>query len=351
MSVRKIRKQIHFHSNQRWAVTIVILVIIGVIFHEKVSISKYIKPKFNNEEHVAIFSKLKNKSEQRKINKTKHPSKRKLTPMRFDPNKVTANKLIAMGIKEKDAKSWIKYTTKGGKFYKTGDIKKLYFMTANLYNQLESFIDISNPKKDNWTNKKYDLKTFDQQKKKSKFSTNETTYVERKTILRDSIQSENKNNDIAYKQNFKSRRNKISGGIKTDYIISINETDSTELQILKGIGPVLSSRIIKYKEQLGGFHNKNQLLEVYGVKPVLLSTIIDRLSFEGELRKIKLNTIEIDELVKHPYFDYQTAHIFINYRKQHGDYKSINDVKKIRIIKEYWLEETAPYFNYESSNR
>lgn len=349
MSVRKIRKQIHFHSGQRWAVTIIILLIIAVIVHGKLITSNYVKSPYNNEEHIAILDQIKSKSDHKKTIHKKNPVRQKLTPIPFNPNKVTTEELVAMGINEKSAKSWVKYTSKGGKFRKAKDLKKLYFMNDKIYSQLEPFVNIPEPKKGRKQQGKYGSTAISQAQKKQIYSNYERTNIEKNKSKEDSLQTDHRPDEIAYKNEFRSRKNAKRSGIKENYIISINETDSIELQMLKGIGPVLSSRIIKYKEQLGGFHNKNQLLEVYGVKPSLLSDILDQLSFEGALQKIKINHIELEELVKHPYFNYQTAQIFINYRKQHGDYKSLNDVKKIKIIKDYWLEETAPYFDYEPS--
>jgi competence ComEA-like helix-hairpin-helix protein len=66
--------------------------------------------------------------------------------------------------------------------------------------------------------------------------------------------------------------------------INLNRADSAELVKLYGIGPVLSKRIIKYRNSLGGkFQSVDQLKNVYGlseetfnsIKPYL---IVDTLS-------------------------------------------------------------------------
>lgn len=345
MNIRKIRKQIHFHSTQRWAVTIILLLIVAVIVHGKLTTANYVKSPYNNEEHITILDKINRSADRSK----KSRIKQKLNPTTFNPNEVTAQELMTMGIKEKSAKTWEKYTRKGGKFYRTEDLKKLYFMNEEIYSQLESFVEIPKLQQKHIKKKKGSPTPPNQINKRQFYSKKTPASTAHQKLIVDSLVNDEWSEKLEYNTNFKSRKNEKRSGIKENYTISINETDSLELQILKGIGPVLASRIIKYKEQLGGFHNKNQLLEVYGVKPILLSNILDQLSFEGELKKIKLNHVLLEDLVKHPYFNYQTAQIFINYRKQHGDFESINDVKKIKIIKEYWLEDTAPYFDYEPS--
>lgn len=49
--------------------------------------------------------------------------------------------------------------------------------------------------------------------------------------------------------------------------VDLNAADSTELQKVSGIGPVLSKRIVKYRKLIGGFTDKSQLKKVYGLSP------------------------------------------------------------------------------------
>jgi len=48
-------------------------------------------------------------------------------------------------------------------------------------------------------------------------------------------------------------------------LLDINTSDSSALVTLPGIGPVLSMRIIRYRNLLGGFWSVNQLKEIYGL--------------------------------------------------------------------------------------
>ncbi len=342
MNLRKIRKQIHYHSSQRWGITVVLLIIFAVIALSQYSSWTHVNTAYNQEEHAAILSSLKTKAIKRdELAKKKQTPKGRLTPFKFDPNTITKNELIDMGIKESSATSWTNYTSKGGKFHKPKDLKKLYTMNDYLYNKLEPFVEIEEDnikrtnqykKKKQWANSNYQSNNYQKRK-------NYPNQKQKKDTISDSERKE-------YNENFKAARRAKSSGLADDYIISLNTTDSTELQMLDGIGPVLSSRIINYRDKLGGFHNMNQLLEVYGVKATLASQIINKVHFEGTIKKINLNKITVDSLVKHPYFDYKTANIFVNYRNHHGPYKDLSDVKKIIAIKEYWLEEVAPYFSY-----
>ncbi len=50
-----------------------------------------------------------------------------------------------------------------------------------------------------------------------------------------------------------------------DNRIEINSADTAMLMRIRGIGPVFSRRIVRYREILGGYHNVAQLREVYGM--------------------------------------------------------------------------------------
>lgn len=51
------------------------------------------------------------------------------------------------------------------------------------------------------------------------------------------------------------------------YPININTADQALLELLPGIGPVYAQRIIKYRQQNGGFNNVDQLRQINGIGP------------------------------------------------------------------------------------
>lgn len=128
--------------------------------------------------------------------------------------------------------------------------------------------------------------------------------------------------------------------------VSFSEADSIILQIVPGIGPGTAGRIIKYRENLGGFHSTGQLSEVYGMKPETIELMWEFFEFTPAIfRKINLNQGTIEEISSHPYVTYGEAKVIVAYRNQHGVYKSIDDLMKIRIFKEEWIMKLAPYLD------
>ena len=87
--------------------------------------------------------------------------------------------------------------------------------------------------------------------------------------------------------------------------INLNTADSTALMTLRGIGAVYASRIIKYRNLLGGYYDKSQILEVYGITKETYSLFCDDIvASADDIVKIPVNTASFKEILRHPYFDY-----------------------------------------------
>ena len=128
--------------------------------------------------------------------------------------------------------------------------------------------------------------------------------------------------------------------------VPFSEADSIILQIVPGIGPGTAGRIIKYRENLGGFHSTSQLIEVYGMKPETIDLLWNFFEFTPAIfRKINLNQGTIEEISSHPYITYGEAKVIVAFRNQHGSYHSLDDLMKIRIFKEEWIRKLAPYLD------
>ncbi|WP_245942143.1 ComEA family DNA-binding protein [Algoriphagus chordae] len=130
--------------------------------------------------------------------------------------------------------------------------------------------------------------------------------------------------------------------------IPFSEADSVTLQIVPGIGQSTAGRIVKFRESLGGLHSKSQLSEVYGLKPETIDAIWEYFDFSPAIfRKIKINQVEIDELRQHPYVSYAEAKVIVAFRDQHGDYQNSDDLLKIKIFKQEWINKISPYLDFQ----
>jgi len=117
------------------------------------------------------------------------------------------------------------------------------------------------------------------------------------------------------------------------FTVQANTCDTLDLQQIRGIGSTTSHRIIKYREQLGGFVRKEQLLEVWGIDSTRYEQIKDAFIIDKQnIRKLNINTISIRELQRHPYLDYYQAKAIVQTRDSQGPYENISDILKIALI-------------------
>lgn len=130
--------------------------------------------------------------------------------------------------------------------------------------------------------------------------------------------------------------------------IELNSADKDAFTKLKGIGPTYAERIIKFREKLGGFHSSEQLREVFGIPTETLDVIIPLCKVnQNSYVKLKINKLTMEELANHPYLNYKSAKIIINYREQHGPFTQTDDLKKIQAFDQDFIEKIKPYLNFE----
>ncbi|NLY25054.1 MAG: helix-hairpin-helix domain-containing protein [Bacteroidales bacterium] len=108
--------------------------------------------------------------------------------------------------------------------------------------------------------------------------------------------------------------------------ISLNESDTTLWKMIPGIGSSYASRIVKYRELLGGYVRKEQLMEVYGMDNERYSRISPYIEPDDHCRKLQVNRDEFRELLRHPYLNYKQVKVIASLRRRKGDILSINEL-------------------------
>jgi competence ComEA-like helix-hairpin-helix protein len=135
---------------------------------------------------------------------------------------------------------------------------------------------------------------------------------------------------------------------KEVFVIELNSADTFELQRLKGIGPSFARRIIKYRERLGGFRDKSQLLEIWGMDTLKYKLIQEHLMVNPDsVRRINLNTVTFKELLSHPYFPFETTKAIMLYRKDHKKFSTLTELKNIRLITDSAYRKMKEYLKVE----
>jgi hypothetical protein len=132
-------------------------------------------------------------------------------------------------------------------------------------------------------------------------------------------------------------------------LIDLNRADSTDLLPLPGIGPVFSSRIVKYRNLLGGFVSHEQLREVYGLPGETVGMLEERTVIDTSyIRKINLDSVSFRDLLRHPYFHVELVREIMSFRKLMGSIGSLEVLKINNLVPDSTLVKISPYLRWGS---
>ena len=233
---------------------------------------------------------------------TRETSKRKPALFYFDPNTLDAGGWQRLGIREKTAATIINYVTKGGRFRQPEDIGKIYGLFKDDYERLLPFVKIVLP------------------------SGGENDYRQNKNVL------------VSTKREYPSARR---ADVK---IIDINSADTSALIALPGIGSKLAARIINFRDKLGGFYSVQQVGETYGLPDSTFNQIQPMLQcLHATVKQLDINIADANTLKLHPYIRWNLANVIVQYRLQHGNFKSVDDLQLIALITPDVFTKIKPY--------
>lgn len=304
-----------FTKKERSAIMILLAIIIAIL------LVKFVAPHFIEEE-VVDHSQFEKEIAQLQFDssKQKHEYKTKdyndysdinedlateSQLFNFDPNTASEKDWIALGVREKTARTIVKYVSKGGKFYKPQDIKKIWGLRQTDVERLLPYVRI--------------------QKISKEFPANEP---------------KEPRDDFTKNVSYNNRRR-----IET---VDVNMADTAAFIALPGIGSKLSQRIIAFREKLGGFYSVDQVGETYFLADSTFQRIKPFLVLgNNPIKQFDVNKATVDEMKSHPYIKYNVANAIVQYRNQHGNYSSVESIKKIMIITEEMYNKIAPYLTIE----
>lgn len=220
----------------------------------------------------------------------------------FDPNTLSPEGWQRLGLRDKTIKTIQNYLSKGGRFKNPEDVQKIYGLFPDEYKRIVPYIRIET-----------DLHTKNTQ-------------------------------DYAYNESPKESYPSKKYTPPHYTVIDINETDTTALIALPGIGSKLAARIVNFRDKLGGFYSVSQVGETFGLPDSTFQKIKQYLKVENTtIRKININTATLDELKAHPYIKWGIANPIVAYRKEHGPFSRVEDIKKVMAVTDEIYNKISPY--------
>lgn len=208
----------------------------------------------------------------------------------FNPNSASESQLVSLGLTLKNVQTIVRYRNKGGQFRLPEDFLKIWGIDPAVAKALIPYIRIPEHRVSN---------QYPGVKRNGGFN--------------------------------------HTDGPKKIPNIDINEASIADWELLPGIGPVLAARIVKYREKLGGFAEKDEVKKTYGISDSLFEQIRPFLHL-NTTDKPSINTASA-ALLQKAGVSSAIAVAIVTYREQYGLFASLEDLKKIVFIQPAQFQE------------
>lgn len=285
--------------------------------------------------------------------------KRDFQLFNFNPNLISRDSLLLLGLSSKQSFNIVNYRKKVGQFKSEKDFRKIYSIEDSLATVLAPYLTFSN----NRSKQKVASISKNRNDSLFNFNPNSVSEYELESLGLSSGQAKTlinfkeKGGKFYKKEDLKKiysisdeLYNKLEPYISIERdeneisIIELNSATKEQLKKIRGIGEKTAERLIVYRTKLGGYSNLNQLDDVYGLDSTIKNNKTTYFIINTEvLSKIRINNITFKELLYHPYCDYNTTKKIINYREMHGDFISIEQILENNLIKAKQYRKIAPY--------
>lgn len=251
-------------------------------------------------EYEAFIDSLHQHHQKREAEDTSRRPAQQVILSAFDPNTIDSAGFVRLGLAPWMAKNILRYRSKGGKFSRAEEFKKVYGLTEAHYATLLPYITIAEA-----SSRKETVRLYSPQEKRDSLAT------------------------------FK---------YPLGTVVSLNHADTTELKKIPGIGSSLARMIVGYRKQLGGFYRIEQLHELHLSVDLLRPWLAIG---SNETRRMNLNKASVERLKAHPYLNFYQAKVIVEYRKKRGVLKSLQQLKLYNEFAPQDMERLAPYVCFE----
>lgn len=220
----------------------------------------------------------------------------------FDPNTADSTLLLSLGLQPWQVRSIYRYRAKGGIYRQPSDFARLYGLTVKQYKELLPYIHIS-----------------DEYKPAAEVYGRTDAVRSGRDTLRYPVK------------------------LQPGQYVTLDDADTASLRKVPGIGRYYASRIVRYRNDLGGYVSVAQLSEIEGIPEAALPYF--RVT-GGAVRKLNLNRLTLNELKHHPYINFYQARRIIDYRRLKGPLHSIDDLRLLKDFSQRDIERLRPYVEF-----
>lgn len=207
---------------------------------------------------------------------------------KFDPNLYQIKDWMKLGLTEKQSAVVVKFCARG--IYSNDQLKKIFVIPEELYSKIKD-------------------STFYPLGKENKFDQIVPREIIRKKVL-----------------------------------VELNGASQEDLEQIPGIGPFYAKNILKYRDRLGGFMSKEQLLEVWKMDATKYEEIESFVEVNKTLiRKININEATAEKFKQHPYLNWNIANSLVKIRNKKIRFNAVEEIKESVLMDEEQYDRIKHY--------
>lgn len=232
----------------------------------------------------------------------------------FNPNTIDDQQYAELGFSEREIKTLRNYQKSGATFRIKSDFKKLFFVDDERYTALKPYIDLP-------------------ETLPARAYSNSSPVADAHLRKRDTTKWSDTASAEIYAYN--------------PIVCDLNLADTNELKKLPYIGSYHARQIVRYREELGGYHSLAQLLELYNITHETLDIIADKVSIDQfEIRRLNINKATTQELAKHPYISFVVANAIVNERESNAPFINMDKLCESGLLNDELCVKLAPYLSF-----
>ncbi|MFO7755285.1 MAG: helix-hairpin-helix domain-containing protein [Bacteroidales bacterium] len=261
----------------------------------------------------------------------------------FDPNTASEDKLLGLGLSERQVRTIINYRSTGARFDEPEDFRKIYGIDREMQDRLIPCIIIGETSRQARPDGSVRINN-----KTVEAGEDQRGGTVEKPDVYDAGADEDHSGGTVEKPDINSAGSDEDHSSWTVVRLDINHADSSDFEKLAGIGPVLAARIVKYRKLLGYFSGPSQLSEVYGLNTEVIAMHYPGFTCDSSLiRKININRASYADLLRHPYINRAQLEGILSYRRLSGPLTGIRELVRNRILDREEAERLKPYLDFE----
>ena len=233
----------------------------------------------------------------------------------FDPNTADSTTLLRLGLSPWQVRSIYRYRAKHGRYHKPEDFMRVPGMTNEQWERLRPYVRIA---------KAFQYVEPEARKSFAEEAPREQVVAEAKQVRQDSFPKQEK--------------------IHFGQTIDINTADTSLLKMIPGIASRRAARIVAYRKTLGGFTSVEQAMEAIEMP----DSVLKYMSVSPvEIKKINVNKLSVQQLMKHPYLNFYQAKAIFEHRRNKGDLHSLDELSRLEGFRQTDLDRLRPYITFE----